>query len=158
MKTFKILLVLILGAFMLSTFTVSAQESATYDSKLDYSQYINTWTKTGTANTLTTTDTIWYFTVYKSATKPLKYDAFISLDSVGGTKNNVLIKLQAKKFVESPSWTDLKTVYWTTGRDTTKTITENTTAQQYQVYRIYVQGLSHTFLAKIPFYAIKFWE
>lgn len=150
-----------LFALILFAASVTAQESATYDSYLNYSQYKNDWPgvgKVNTVNTLTTTDTTWTFTVFKDASKPLKYDAFLRLDSIGGTKNNVTIKLQAKKFIDSPTWTDLKTVYWTSGTDTTKTITESTTAGQYSVYRLWAQGADNTFIARFLYYAIKFWE
>jgi predicted ester cyclase len=141
-------------------FAVNAQEVSPFDAELKYNEYQYTWpnsASTVTTQTLTVTDSIWYFTVKKLSAKPLKFDAYLDFDSTGGTANIVTVKIQGKKFNET-AWVDLKQATWLGGKDTTKVLTELTTAGQYQYYRAYIIGANNTFLATIKKFIIKFWE
>lgn len=157
----KLLIALIVGFCALTVGAQNANRSNTsteVDATVPYNLARWIWTMKVPVNSLSVADSTWTYTVYKESKNAVKYDVFIVCDSIGGTKNNVKIIVQGKKFLQQPSWTDLKTVWWTTGKDTTKTITESTTAQQYPYYRVFVQGVDNTFLARFTYLGIKFWE
>jgi hypothetical protein len=152
MKKFIFSLILIACAFI-----ANAQESATYDMNLGYSE---TWYKYIGVSTdvLKVGDSTWSYTVYKDSRLPLKYDTYLYLDSTGGTKNLVTVTLLAKKWLDQASWSTLKTATWTNGHDTTIVFTESSTAGQYQYYKLNILGANDTFLASIKKFYIKFWE
>ena len=152
MKSFIISLLLISCAVL-----VNGQESSTYDSRLGYSETFTEYVGTST-DILKVGDSTWTYTVLKESAKPLKYDVFLKFDATGGTNNVVNITVFGKKTLDQPSWTSLKTASWTSGADTTKTITESTTAQQYRYYKVEVKGANDTLLASIVKFFIKFWE
>jgi hypothetical protein len=155
----KLIFLLSLVTVLLASYQpLSAQEKTTYDNAMGYGDYRHEWKNESAVNTFKVGDSTWTYTIFKNTAKPLKYDLFMKLDSTGGTSNVITFKLQGKKFIDSPTWTDLKTFYWTSGKDTTKTISEATTAQAYQLYKLSATGANDTFLAKILLYAIKFWE
>ena len=157
----KILIILAVTFCALQMSAQNANRSNTsekYDATISYGQSGYVYSQKVPVNSLTVADSTWTYTVYNASKAPVKFDFFLNCDSVGGTKNNVKIIVQGKKFLQQPSWTDLKTTWWTTGKDTTKTITESTTAQQYMYFRLFIQGVDNTFLARFPLLAIKFWE
>jgi hypothetical protein len=135
-----------------------SQESSKYDYKIPYAETSVTWPAVSqTTNATTATDSVWFYTIYKESSMPVKYDFKVSCDSVGGTYKRVPIVLKAKKFL-SDDWTTVTTVAWTTGKDTVKTFTQSTTAQQYQYWQIYIKSDSKGFIFKIPELSAKFWE
>jgi hypothetical protein len=133
-----------------------SQESATQDYSMGYNDTWVTYTNT-TTNVTTATDSIWYYTVLKESKMPLKYDIKVKVDSVSGTIRRTTITLKAKKWL-SDDWTTITIVPWTTGRDTTKTFTEITTARQYRYWQIYIKSDLKAFIFKVPELSMKFYE
>lgn len=159
MKKLFFILIVASCAFALNAQDKNIANSLAVDYTLTYDQYRYDYTTTSaTANSFTTTDSLWSFTFHKQSAKPLKFDVFVVLDSVGGTSNQVNVKVQGKKALDQTSWTDLKTLYWTSGVDTTKLLTEASTAQQYPYFRVYLEGQDNTFIAKVTKLIVKFWE
>lgn len=134
---------------------VKAQESATYDYPLGYNDTHMTYTST--ANVTTATDSTWYYTVWKEAKSPLKYDMKVVLDSVSGTKQVVPIILKGKAFL-SDSWTTITTVNWVLGHDTTIRFSETSTAKQYRYWQIYIRSARKAFIFKVTELSQKYWE
>ena len=151
----KKLIVLII--FALSFFAIQAQESATYDGVLAYNESYLEYEGVAT-DILTTTDTLWYYTVLKRSFLPLKYDVYLNLDVTGGSTNSVTVTLVAKKWLDQAAWTTLKTVTWTGGADTTIVLTESSTAGQYQYYKVNCLGANNTMLYHINYLYYKFWN
>ena len=152
MKNFIFSMILLACAFI-----TNAQESTTYDDHLGYSATYAKFTG-GTTDVLKVADSIWSYTIWKDAVRPLKYDTFLELDSTGGTKNNVTVTLLGKKWLDQAAWTTLKTATWVNGHDTTIVFTESSTAGQYQYYKLNIQGANDTFLVSIKKFFAKFWE
>lgn len=99
-----------------------AQESATQDASVPYSQTWAQYLPTTVPNATTATDSTWYYTFLKESMKPLLYDIKLILDSVGGTSKATTIILQTKTWA-SDTYTDIATKYWIAGHDTTITFT-----------------------------------
>jgi hypothetical protein len=139
------------------TISLSAQQSGTFDTKIKYAESYSLLTGPSAA-ILTTGDSSYTYTFYKESLKPLKYDVYVSLDSTGGTYDTTtVITWKAKKFSEN-SWSTLKTVTWYNGSDTTFTMTESSTAQQYNYYQLSVAGNSDSPIVKLLLLYVKFWE
>jgi hypothetical protein len=146
---------LFLFSFCACFLMASAQKSTTTDLNLGYDQ---TWyTYTSTANATTATDSTWYWTTIKESVIPVKYDIKISLDSVSGTKQVTPVVLKAKKFI-SDSWTTITTINWTNGHDTTVLFNQNSTAQYYRYWQVYIKSNRKAFIFKVTELSQKFWE
>lgn len=150
--------VIILLLLSICTFAFG-QRSSTVDKELSYT---TSWMAfTGTNNTthaINAKDSTWTYTILKNSYKPVKYDIYMSLDSISGTKDSVTVIFQAKKWIDDASWVGLDTATWVAGGDTIINFNQTTTAQQYQYFRMYVAGSDNTFIARIAKFFIKFWE
>lgn len=153
MKKLIFLFSLVLAVFL----TANAQEDPDYDYKVNYDATWTTYNMPTGTNATTSSDSIWYFTVLKESKAPVKYDFKISLDSVGGTYKTVPIILQGKKF-KSDAFTNVTTLYWTTGRDTVKTFTQNSTGQYYRYWRVYIKSNNKGFIFRVPELSVAFKE
>jgi uncharacterized protein YdeI (BOF family) len=133
-----------------------SQEAATQDYSMGYNE---TWFEfTSTSNATTATDSLWYYTVKKEAMRPLKYDMYIHLDSVGGTNKRTVVTIEAKNHLDQASWTSIATKAWTTGKDTAINLTESSTAKQYRYWRFRVKSDNKGFIFKIDKLFCKYWE
>lgn len=139
----------LLIAFLASIVLANAQESSTYDYKIDYAGTWNTYFMPSTSYANTLTDSTWYYTVLKESDAGLRYQIKVSLDSIGGVKKKVAVVLKAKQW-DSDSYTTVTTTYWWNGRDTTILFTQTSTAQYYRYFQVFVQGVNKGFVFKIP--------
>jgi len=153
MKNLIIFIMLFVGVY------AYGQNSATADKVLGYDVSWYKFDETMTTDdNINATDSVWTYTIYKNSYLPVKYDVRVSMDSISGAPETVVITLQAKKWLEDASWTTLNTATWTNGSDTIIAFKEDTLARQYQYFKLNVAGANNTFVAKIKQFFTKFWN
>lgn len=121
--------IIFLFSLLVVVITTKAQESATQDVSIPYSQTWAQYVPSTVPNATTLTDSVWYYTFLKESTKPLLYDVKLKLDSSSGTARRTTVILQCKVWA-SDSYANLATKYWVTGHDTSITFT-NFATQTY---------------------------
>lgn len=137
MKKFMIALMLLCVAFV-----VNAQESATQDKKMEYS---DTWlvTALSDADSIGVGDSVWYYTIRKYTTNKVFADFRIVLDSAGGTADSVLITIKYKTWLNDP-WTTATSVKYYGSVDTAFNYA-NSTAVIADYWQVHVKGYSDDF-------------
>lgn len=146
----------IILACIVFSLTMRAQESASEDGYLGYDE--TWWEDFNFGNVTSATDSIWYYTVRKESKSPLKFDIKLTFDSISGTKDTVNVYLQKKKFL-SDSFSNLDTVKWTTGNDTSLYFSVTTdTAYQDRWFRVYTICDTNSFIYQVDELSFKFWE
>lgn len=152
MKKYILTLVTIL-AFGFNSFS---QESATYDKFLGYAETWWYYTPASTSRMTTTTDSIWYYTVYSEKYLPQTLDVKFALDSISGTAQHTNIYLKAKKF-ENDTYTNIDTIDWHASADTV--INFNiTTDMRYRYFQVYVKTDLKGFIINCDYLYFKFWQ
>lgn len=146
----KLLTILLLsGLFLAVTFA----QNETFDASLGYDYTYNLYTGTA-GDTIGSGDSTWTYTIEKLTDTKIFAYARLELDSTGGTGAPVTVLLQNKVF-NSETFSNIDTVTWTVGTDTT-IIFETTTSDIADKWRILMTGSTDGFRAKVPRLDMKF--
>lgn len=139
---------------VLFSICVFSQENSNYDYKIGYDGTWQTYTSPSTTYATSSTDSIWYFTILKESESDIKYDIKLIVDSISGTNQITDFFLQGKIW-GSDIYSNIDTVTWVTGVDTTFTFTTASTLD-YRYYRIYVKSRLKGFIFQIDEYSTLF--
>ena len=156
MKLFKLFFISLLLCVGLMA---NAQESTDYDFKLDYDGTWWTWPKHNTSVSVipyvgTDTDSTWYYTVLKESQDSVVYSVKVRTDSISGTAAIVSFYLQEKQLY-SDTYSNIDTVTWSTGVDTTFYFTQSSPTRNRYVRTLAI-GSADGFLWKILEYTTIF--
>jgi len=127
----------------------SAQNSSTYDATFKSDKtYLITDIVGATGDTIGSGDSTWTYTTRLYPPSKLFYDMYLALDSTGGTAATVTVVLNGRD-MSVDSWTEITSVTWNDGADTTINFEQFTTAQPYKDYQVTITGETDSFRVKV---------
>lgn len=150
-------LLFILITILAFGFNSIAQESATYDKFLGYEETWFSYIPASDSRAHTSTDSLWYFTCLSEKYLPVTYDIKVKLDKISGSAVVVPVILKAKKY-DSDAYTNITTVNWTTGVDTTINFNITSNPVQYRYFQIYMKANGDGQVVNIDELSMKFWQ
>lgn len=128
----KNLIIILLSVFALS---MSAQDKV---GSLSLSNYFDDFTF-NSGDSIYSADSVYQVQVNLNKPEPVKYDIFVSLDSISGS-DSVYVRLKGKRFAEE-SYTQLDSVAWyQSSTDTNFVFSEQSTAKYYRILLIDFEG------------------
>jgi hypothetical protein len=136
---------------------VKAQESATFDKALTYTETWFSYMPSTDSRAHTATDSLWYFTCFSEKYLPVTYDIKLKLDKISGTAKVVPVILKAKKW-DSDAYLNLDTITWVSGVDTTINFIKTANPVQYRFFQIYMKANGDGQVVNIDELSMKFWQ
>ncbi len=154
MKKLVILLSVLFCAFQ--GFAQTTQDTG-YDKILNYTD--SKQLHTGDSNELTAVgDSAWTYTYYINSYNKIIADVGISLDGLSGTPSSQSIWLTYKEMPWDSYVGAGDTVKWTTGVDTTFTLSTGATALKANYIRINYKGSNDAFFSQLLYSLIRIWK
>jgi hypothetical protein len=133
------------------------QSAETVDQTLGYGTDASYLYYTGqTADTLGAGDSVYTYTFRAKSKFPLKPEAYISVDSTGGTVATGTITLSSKTFAVN-DYTIRETVSWVSGIDSVKKL-ESDSSHISEFWKLQISFPNDGFRVKIKEHVIKFTE
>lgn len=147
MKKILFLMIMILGV------AVGYSQNQTVDKVVGYDDTYVLYDGIA-SDTIGIADSTWTYTVRKKNDTRLRPYVYLDIDSVSGTPNVVNCILQGKTTPDE-SYTDITTVAWTNGNDTTIAY-DVTAVKPYEYWRVSIEGQADEFKAEVQVLNFKF--